>query len=153
MVSVGSLVQLCGRIQMDNLNAEKRYTPLGAYAQSKLATLVLSQILNQKLQQKASRTIAVAAHPGITQSGLARHNAFLTAVMPFVGQPAAKGALSLLVAAAGSGVRGGDFIGPRGFLTMRGAPHAAWARPLTRNLAVGEQLWGAAEELTGYRYL
>jgi len=73
--------------------------------------------------------------------------------MPFVGQPAAKGALSLPVAAAGSGVRGGDFIGPRGFLTMRGAPHAAWARPLTRNLAVGEQLWCAAEELTGCRYL
>lgn len=153
VVSISSLVHWFARIDLGNLNAERRYDPMRAYMQSKLATLVFANELQRRLAGRESRVASVGAHPGITRSELARHSRAVQALMPVVAQPTEAGALPAVIAATAREVRGGDYIGPCGFLTMRGEPGIQKTSARSRDEVVGAQLWEAAEKLTGVRYL
>jgi NAD(P)-dependent dehydrogenase (short-subunit alcohol dehydrogenase family) len=62
------------RIRFDALQGERSYSPIGAYAQSKLANLLFTYELQRRLA-RSSTTIAVTAHPGGSKTELARNSA------------------------------------------------------------------------------
>ena len=84
-----------GRIDFENLNAEKGYNAREAYAQSKLANLLFTVALNERFAEIDADVTAAAAHPGWTVTGLQR--GLLLAISRIIGQSPAMGALPTLL--------------------------------------------------------
>ena len=149
--------KLGGAIHFDDLQWERRYNRGAAYAQSKLANLMFCYELQRRLSAADVPTIAVAAHPGFTDSELTRHVWKPVAPLmrwfgPYVGQDPAKGALPQLRAATDPQVRGGEYWGPDGLFELRGYPTLVKSSAKSYDEAVQKRLWGIAEELTGVSF-
>lgn len=61
VVTVSGFVHERGRIDFDDLQSERSYTPYGAYDQSKLANLLFALELDRRLRAVDAETISVAA--------------------------------------------------------------------------------------------
>jgi NAD(P)-dependent dehydrogenase (short-subunit alcohol dehydrogenase family) len=71
VVTVSSSASNQGKIEFDNLQSERVYKPMfQAYAQSKLADLILSQELQRRLKAVGSPILSTAAHPGYAVTNL-----------------------------------------------------------------------------------
>ena len=147
--SVGHRIR--ARINFDDLQWERSYSPVGAYGQSKLANLMFTYELQRRLSG-AGTTIAVAAHPGFAATELMRHSPVAAVVAPLFSQNAAMGALPVLRAATDPGVLGGLYYGPAGFLGTRGYPELAASSGRSHDEAVQRRLWTVSEELTGVTF-
>ena len=147
--SVGHRIR--ARINFDDLQWERSYSPVGAYGQSKLANLMFTYELQRRLSG-AGTTIAVAAHPGFAATELMRHSPVAAVVAPLFSQNAAMGALPVLRAATAPGVLGGQYYGPAGFLGTRGYPELAASSGRSHDEAVQRRLWTVSEELTGVTF-
>jgi NAD(P)-dependent dehydrogenase (short-subunit alcohol dehydrogenase family) len=147
--SVGHRIR--ARINFDDLQWERSYSPVGAYGQSKLANLMFTYELQRRLSG-AGTTIAVAAHPGFAATELMRHSPVAAVVAPLFSQNAAMGALPVLRAATDPGVLGGQYYGPAGFLGTRGYPELAASSGRSHDEAVQRRLWAVSEELTGVTF-
>ncbi len=147
-----------GVINFDDINAEKQYSRTDAYMQTKLACLMFSQELQRKLASAGRKTLSVAAHPGASDTELARHiNPFLAnilryTVIPFVTHSPKNGALPTLLAALEPNVRGGDYYGPTGFREMKGPPGKATMSTYSQNQEMAAKLWDLSVQLTGAEY-
>jgi NAD(P)-dependent dehydrogenase (short-subunit alcohol dehydrogenase family) len=75
VVNVSSSQHQNGTIEFDNLQGERRYERLDAYARSKLALLMFTYELSRRL--KGSRVAAIAVHPGVVATNLGEDNGFL----------------------------------------------------------------------------
>jgi hypothetical protein len=64
-------------------------------------------------------------------------------------QSAERGALPLLYAATADGLEGGEYVGPGGFMNMRGAPELQESSPRSHDGETARRLWDVSEELTG----
>ena len=158
-VWLSSLAHRFGTIRFDSLNAEAGYSPWGAYGQSKLADLMLAFEMDRRLHAARADSVALAAHPGYTATNLqvgaadmkgsAAEAAVSRALNRAVAMPAWKGALPTLVAAAGAGVRGGDYLGPTGWGEVWGLPGRARASARARDAQAAGRLAEACETLTG----
>ncbi|XP_035686451.1 retinol dehydrogenase 12-like isoform X2 [Branchiostoma floridae] len=60
-----------GKINFDDINAERSYSPFGAYCQSKLANVLFMRELAQRLE--GTGVTANALHPGVMNTELGRH--------------------------------------------------------------------------------
>ena len=153
IVTVSSAAhRLALRIRFDNLQGERGYSSLGAYAKSKLANLLFTYELQRRVTD-TSTTIAVAAHPGGSTSELARHSS--AAVRMFSAhllQSAAMGALPTLRAATDTQVRGGQYFGPGGFLEARGYPKLLQSSTQSHDVEIQRRMWTMSEELTQISY-
>lgn len=153
VVTVSSFGHRFGKMDFDNLNAEHSYNPGNAYAESKLANLLFTFELQRRLEEADQRTIAVAAHPGWTETNLQKYSAMLRFLNRFIAMSPDQGALPTLYAAAAPDVKGGDYYGPNGIAEARGYPKRVGSTKLSHDHAVAERLWTVSEELTGVRYL
>lgn len=145
-----------GAIHFDDLQWERSYSRIGAYAQSKLANLLFTYELQRRLAPRGT-TIAVAAHPGTSSTELARHLPSLTRpvtelVTKVAAQPAADGALPTLRAATDPGVLGGQYYGPANLAQWRGAPVVVASSDQSYDVALQQRLWSVSEELTGVSF-
>jgi NAD(P)-dependent dehydrogenase (short-subunit alcohol dehydrogenase family) len=139
------------RIEFDNLQGERSYNSLGAYALSKLADLLFAYELQRRLAD--STTISVAAHPGGSKTELAGNSsAPVRAFNALLLQSAAMGALPTLRAATDPRVLGGQYFGPSGFLEARGHPKLVRSSAQSQDRDIQRRLWTMAEELTGVAY-
>ena len=153
IVSLSSLAHNWGGIRFDDLNFARGYNKRAAYGQSKLACLMFAYELNRRLRATGSKTLSVAAHPGVAATNLAQHfPRFMSALSPLVGQSAANGALPTLYAALGEDIEGGDYCGPQSLQQMRGAPIKVGSNKASRDEAAAARLWALSEQLTGVRY-
>jgi NAD(P)-dependent dehydrogenase (short-subunit alcohol dehydrogenase family) len=144
-------------IHFDDLQWERRYDRVAAYGQSKLANLLFTYELQRRLAAKAASTIAVAAHPGLSNTDLARHLPLMnfSIVKPVVGlvaQSPAMGALPTLRAATDPNVQGGQYYGPDGFGEQRGHPKLVESSAQSYDQGIQRRLWTVSEELTGVSY-
>jgi NAD(P)-dependent dehydrogenase (short-subunit alcohol dehydrogenase family) len=130
VVTVSSDLHKIGRIKVSDLNWEHRkYRPLGAYNQSKLANLLFTAELQRRLTGAGSAVRAVAAHPGVAETNLISHvggfrgtaNKLLLRPITQDGQ---HGALPTLYAATQE-IPGGSYIGPDGLIHTKGYPEIA----------------------------
>jgi len=79
VVTVSSLAhRIQARINFDDLQGERSYSRVAAYSQSKLANLMFTYELQRRLSG-AGTTIAVAAHPGLASTELARYTPAIVA--------------------------------------------------------------------------
>jgi NAD(P)-dependent dehydrogenase (short-subunit alcohol dehydrogenase family) len=139
-------------IRFDDLQWDRDYSRVGAYGQAKLANLMFTYELQRRLQ--GTTTIAVAAHPGGSNTELARNTpiavrALFNVVGPLITQSAAMGALPTLRAATDPGVIGGQYFGPDGFGEQRGYPKVVASSRVSHDVDAQRRLWEVSEKLTG----
>jgi NAD(P)-dependent dehydrogenase (short-subunit alcohol dehydrogenase family) len=153
--SVGHRIR--SRIDLDDLGFERRYSRVAAYGRSKLANLLFTYELQRRLTQAGSSTIAVAAHPGMSNTELVRNSPRVLRVLnaafvsPFA-QSAARGALPTLRAATDPTVVGGQYYGPDGFRELRGHPTVVASSRRSHDTDTQQRLWAISEDLTGVSY-
>ncbi len=144
-------------IHFDDLQWERRYDRVGAYGQAKLANLLFTYELQRRLAAKNASTIAVAAHPGSTNTELTRNLPTIlkpaaAVLWPLLSQSAAMGALPTLRAATDPGVEGGQYYGPDGLGEQRGHPKLVGSSAQSHDQDVQRRLWTVSEELTGVKF-
>ena len=153
VVSVSSTGHRMGRISFDDLTGDKRYHRWLRYGQSKVANLLFTYELQRKLAAAQSATIAVACHPGGSNTNLAHDAGLLMKLAQpaanLVMQSAAMGALPTLRAATDPAVHGGDYYGPDGIGEMRGHPKLVSSNSYSKRTDIAAELWTVSEELTG----
>ena len=146
------------KIDFEDLQWEhRRYDRVAAYGQSKLANLMFAYDLQRRLAAANTKTIAVAAHPGVAATELVRHipGAGLPGVNWLSGRllnSAEMGALPTLRAATDPAVKGGQYWGPDGFRELRGHPVLVDSTKQSKDVAIQERLWKVSEELTGVTF-
>ncbi|MEU7653134.1 SDR family NAD(P)-dependent oxidoreductase [Micromonospora taraxaci] len=143
-------------ILFDDLQWERSYGRAAAYGQSKLANLMFTYELQRRLTAHGT-TVAVAAHPGISNTALVRNTPAVvrrpvTLLAPVITQPATAGALPTLRAATDPSVLGGQYYGPDGLGEVRGYPKLVTSSPESYDLTVQQRLWAVSEDLTGVRF-
>jgi NAD(P)-dependent dehydrogenase (short-subunit alcohol dehydrogenase family) len=157
VVTVSSNAHRMGRIDLDDLQSTRRYSPWEAYGQSKLANLLFTFELQRRLAAAGTRTIAVAAHPGWARSNLTHDLAGIQQQLfrlakplaDLTAQSPAMGALPTLRAAVDPSAQGGDYFGPDGVMEWRGYPHRVGTSAKARDLVTAGRLWDASNGLTG----
>jgi len=153
VVTVSSMAHRQGKMDFGNLNAEKGYSAMPAYGQSKLANLLFTFELQRRLEAKRSKVLATAAHPGWTGTDLQRHSGLMMFFNFFFAQTPPMGALPTLRAATDSLAKGGDYFGPKGFYEMRGYPIRVGTTEAARNEPDARRLWEVSEKLTGVSFM
>ncbi|MFH9038217.1 SDR family NAD(P)-dependent oxidoreductase [Streptomyces sp. NPDC017966] len=143
-------------IHFDDLQWERSYSRVAAYGQAKLANLMFTYELQRRLAPHGT-TIAVAAHPGVSNTELARNmpaplRAPVTWLAPLLTQKAEMGALPTLRAATDPAVVGGQYYGPGNRSETRGYPKLVTSSPDSHDQAVQQRLWTVSEELTGVTF-
>ena len=161
VVSLSSSGHRPGRIDFDDLQSQRAYSPQRAYFQSKLANLLFTSELQRRLETAGASTIAVAAHPGVSNTNLGHENAggFLgnlmqlaRPVLHLLTQSATMGALPSLRAATDPDVRGDQYYGPDGFGQSRGHPVLVDRSDRAQDTRTAGRLWEISEDLTGVRF-
>ncbi|SLI92343.1 Putative short-chain dehydrogenase/reductase [Mycobacteroides abscessus subsp. bolletii] len=138
-------------IHFDDLQWERDYDRVAAYGQSKLANLLFTYELQRRLA--GTNTVALAAHPGGSNTELARNSplwvrAVFDVVAPLLVQGADMGALPTLRAATDPAALGGQYYGPDGFMEQRGNPKVVASSEQSYDLDLQRRLWSVSEELT-----
>ncbi len=156
VVTVTSGAQYFGRMQWSDMQGEQSYDRWGAYSQSKLANVMFALELNERLAQKQSTVISLAAHPGLARTNLqpvsvaasgAWQESLAYRLMDPLFQSAAMGALPQLHAATANSAKGGEHFGPGGFASMRGTPTRQPVARNARDPKQRERLWVLSEEM------
>jgi protochlorophyllide reductase len=132
--------------------APLRYDRWQAYFHSKLANLLFTAELQRRLAAASAATIAVAAHPGASNTDLGTEGSGFSnwglRLMPFIGQPAERGSRPMLRALTDPAVRGGEFYGPR-FVAFGATPVRETPTGAARDAAAARRLWDRSVELSG----
>lgn len=158
VVTVVSKAHMFGRMAFDDLHwRRRRYSPMGAYAQSKLAGLLFTQELQRRFTARDNR-IAIAADPGFADTHIARHterpllDSFLALGTKVAAQSAECGARPVIAAATAS-VGPAAWVGPGRLFGMRGRPVLVnWPRSAT-DLDAARRLWDVSATQTGVDYI
>ena len=164
VVTLASIAHKRGRLNFDDLQSTKSYSPMGSYQQSKLADLMFAFELDRRLRATSSPVMSIAAHPGVAHTKLFEtgdHSAVQKTLRKVVSHAIgiilntdAEGALPTLYAATATDAKSGGYYGPKGFQEMRGDEVvAAQVAPQARDEAAAARLWKICEELTGVSYL
>ncbi|MFB6189630.1 MAG: oxidoreductase [Halapricum sp.] len=163
VVTQSSGVHESGEIDFEDLQSEREYSKWGAYGQSKLANVLFAYELQRRLDAAGIEDVtSVACHPGYADTNLQRRGpkqsgstlrlyAMKVANTVFA-QSAERGALPMLYAATASNVDGGSYIGPGGFMDMRGAPEPQRSSDRSYDEETARRLWDVSEELTRVEY-
>ncbi|WP_217243190.1 SDR family NAD(P)-dependent oxidoreductase [Streptomyces sp. AC555_RSS877] len=143
-------------IRFDDLQWERSYGRVSAYGQSKLANLMSTYELQRRLAPHGT-TVAVAAHPGVSDTELVRNSpaAFrkpMTWLAPLFTQKPEMGALPTLRAATDPAVVGGQYYGPGNRGEMRGYPKLVTSSRDSHDQTTQQRLWTVSEELTGVTF-
>jgi NAD(P)-dependent dehydrogenase (short-subunit alcohol dehydrogenase family) len=156
VVSVSSMFHWIGRINLRDLNWKSRpYSAWGAYAQSKLANLLFTSELQDRLDSAGSPVRALAAHPGYSDTNLQGHSAGrISGALMNVGNrlmatDADFGARQTLYAAS-QDLRGNTYIGPR--FGQMGRTQLVGRSPRARNTTTAAGLWELSEQLTDTKF-
>ena len=162
VVTVSSFAHRMGRLSLDDLMGEKRYRAWGAYGQSKLANLLFTAELQRRLDRAHLSVKAMAAHPGYSNTNLQSASAKMKGqsfqatvtdrMNDVMAQSASMGALPTLFAATAPGLPGDSFVGPNGFMELRGYPQLVGRSARAADAADAAALWSASEQLTGVTY-
>jgi len=161
VVSVSSNAHRMGRIDLDDLQSERGYSPWGAYGQSKRANVLFTMELQRRADRAGAALTSVAAHPGYAATNLVRSRAaaggnlagrVMGVATRLLGQPAEMGAWPSLYAATMPDVTGAEYFGPTAFGGWRGHPERTTAAPAAYEPDVAARLWQRSVELTGVTY-
>jgi NAD(P)-dependent dehydrogenase (short-subunit alcohol dehydrogenase family) len=137
------------KLDFDDLQGERRFSPIRAFGATKAANLLFTFALARRLEEGDSGSgksvVANAYHPGVTRSNLMREaptpmRLFGRVLDLFASTPerAAEGLVKLVAESAGGA--NGMFFHDRKMIS---------APPYTRDREVQERLWAESVRLTG----
>jgi NAD(P)-dependent dehydrogenase (short-subunit alcohol dehydrogenase family) len=159
VVTMSSGVASYGRIRFDDLQWQRSYRPNLAYAQSKLADLMMTLHLADLAGQRGWNLVSDAAHPGFTRTNLQTAGASLGRDKPrrtpfnspsiLPSQPVGPGTEPLLYAATSADAVNGGYYGPSRWFGLVGPTKAVPPPRRARDGATASRLWTEAERLTG----
>lgn len=162
VVTVSSGAHERGAIDFDDLQSERSYDKWAAYGQSKLANVLFAYELQRRCDDAGLDVTSVACHPGYADTGLQRRGPekagsrarllVMRAANAVLAQSAAAGALPTMYAATAPDVAGGEYVGPGGFMNMRGAPEVQQSSDASYDPDLARRLWSVSEDLTGVEY-
>jgi NAD(P)-dependent dehydrogenase (short-subunit alcohol dehydrogenase family) len=157
VVTVSSTGHRTGRINFADLQSQRHYGRMAAYAQSKLANLMFTYELQRRLSAAGAPAAALAAHPGVAFTELTRSlpgviQSANHAIGGLFTQSAAMGALPTLRAATDPAAAGGEYYGPSGLAQTKGYPIRVSSSARSRDQATQRRLWAESERLTGVTY-
>jgi NAD(P)-dependent dehydrogenase (short-subunit alcohol dehydrogenase family) len=153
-----SLYRRAKALPLDDMSGRAGYTPMGAYAASKLADLLFGLELERRLRRAGRPVRSLVVHPGVAGTPMMTHTvgSFARALVPIVrtlvARSAASGSLPILYAATSPDAPTGVLLGP---------PLPKWdhrvrfdevARPADEP-ALAARLWRAAQERSAVAYL
>ncbi|MFJ6719309.1 SDR family oxidoreductase [Streptomyces sp. NPDC091259] len=151
-----------GRIDPTDLQRERRrYVPMLAYAQSKLADLMMARHLAVLAAEQNWPLRSTAAHPGYTKTNLqtagaslgrgrpSRLHGLVSAVDFLPKQEVGPGTEPLLYAATSPDATAGGYYGPRGLFGLVGPAGESRITRRALDPAANARLWAVAERLTG----
>lgn len=147
IINVSSAAQSQGKLNFDDLMGERRYSAFRAYCQSKLANVVFTYDLAQRLRDA---DIAVhALHPGVVATGFGLNNeGFLAKVVRFAQglmiRPEQGAKTSVFLATAP------EIQQQTGMYWAKCKPRRT--RPESYERTVQQRLWQESERLTGARW-
>ncbi|WP_144714772.1 oxidoreductase [Curtobacterium pusillum] len=156
IVTVSAIAGTWPSGRLVDLQSERRYRPMGAYAKSKRANIVFTEHLAQHLA--GTNIEAVVVHPGSAMTGLQQHSQGaiakrLSRVMERFLMGSADGAAwPSLYAATSDSVRSGQFIGPAGRVQTSGTPRPVRIPRGADSAAETDRLWSESERLTGVAF-
>jgi NAD(P)-dependent dehydrogenase (short-subunit alcohol dehydrogenase family) len=164
IVTIASIVHKRGKLNFEDLQATRSYSPGGAYAQSKLANLLLALEMDRRLRAEHSPVLSIAAHPGVANTALFAKGDFssieragrkaMGKLFDLLLNSEPSGALPTLFAATATEAKHGGYYGPQGFQEMRGGDVGpAKIAPQALDLAAAKRLWETCEQLTGVSFL
>lgn len=152
-----------GDIDFDDLQGEADYDKWDAYGQSKLANVLFAYELDRRLERaKVPDVASVACHPGYAATNLQRRGPeqagstvrlwMMRAANAVFAQPASRGALPMVYAATADRIEGGEYVGPAGFMNMRGYPEPQRSSERSYDEDLARRLWAVSESLAGVEY-
>ncbi|HEV7204051.1 MAG TPA: oxidoreductase [Jatrophihabitans sp.] len=160
VVTVASIAHHGGTEEVVDGNAGPGYQPQKTYSNSKLANLLFALQLHRELTARELPVSSVAAHPGVSATGLFHDregmgaSPLIRAAAPvFVKaftQSAAAGARAVLYAATEADP--GSYTGPQRLGETRGPIGPARLSPQAQDERLARRLWHVSEEMTGLRY-
>lgn len=153
-------------IHFDNLNFEGNYDDgpkfmglsMLAYQQSKLANILFTVELKDRLAAAGKAVKAIVVHPGASNTDLSRNMpAMIRFLAPVLVQfmnisTPAEGAQSSVYAALNPDVKSGDFIAPSGKEERSGPPGPCEFPPKAHDKELCRRLWSVSEELIGAEF-
>jgi len=149
-------------IYFDNLNFEGNYddgpkllgsTGFTAYCQSKLANILFTLALKDRIEMTGKNVKPVVVHPGGSATDLGRnlpaHIRFIAPIMArfMAFSTPAEGAQSSIHAALAENVEAGDFFGPTGKGERIGPPGHVPFTEKSQDKELREKLWSLSEKL------
>jgi len=162
VVTQSSQAHTAGEMDFSDLQSEREYGKWSAYGRSKLANLLFAYELQRRLAEAGDDVVSVACHPGYADTdlqfrgpremGSSVRMGVMKVANALLGQSAERGALPMLFAATSEEVTGGEYVGPSGFMDMRGSPEFQQSNAASRDEGDAERLWTVSEELTGVEY-
>ena len=163
IVTIASIAHKRGKLNFEDLQSKQRYSPMGAYQQSKLADLMFAFELDRRLRAAGSPILSIAAHPGVANTNLFQtgdynpiERTMRKAASVLIGallNTQAEGAIPTLYAATSAEAVGGGYYGPQSLWETRGGDAGpAIVAPQARALADAARLWTACEQLTGTEF-
>ena len=148
VVTVASTGHRFAAIDFDDMQWQaRRYQPIRAYFESKLANLLFTCELQRRFDRAGMQSLSVAAHPGWTGTDLLRFSRILHWLSSFLAMRPLQGALPTLYAATAPDVQPGGYYGPDGLAQIRGHPGQVRASPGSRDPSAAARLWAVSEEL------
>ena len=158
VVNVSSMAHKQGKMDFSNLLFENGtgYSPMKAYGRSKLSNLLFTYELQRKFEANGIKSLAVAAHPGVSTTNLFQHiekkwyfKVFKPLMSPFM-QNQEMGALPQIRASVDLHVKGGEFYGPQ--MGMKGFPVVVKSNNASQNQEYAQKLWEISERITGVKF-
>ena len=142
IINVSSDAHASGKIEFDNLQGERVYTPR-AYDNSKLANILFTMELARRLE--GTGVTVNALHPGFVATGFAKNNGKVIATLisifaPLVARSPAKGGETSIYLASSPSVEG---ITGKYFHDS----HVIPAAPQASDMVVARKLWDVSTEM------
>jgi len=155
IVNIASIAHRFGKLKPETFLYEKnkKYRKASAYAQSKLANLLFTYELKNRLEKVNSKILVAAAHPGVTKTNLGRHIKtrrlkMLSDIITNFNQPTPKGALPGIRACVDSSVKSGEYYGPHGFYNAAGYPVVEKSTKRSHSKELQKTLWTHSVKIT-----
>lgn len=138
IINVASVAHWNGRLEWNNLQGERRYDGFDAYARSKLALILFTYALAERL--KGSDITVNCLHPGVIKTKLLR-----AGFGDYPGDTPERGARTSVYLATSPEVSG---ISGQYFEECK----SAQSSPISHDRMIQEKLWQISEQLTGLDY-
>lgn len=155
VVTVSAIASRWRMGKLEDLQSEKNYRPMAAYAKSKRANVVYTLELARRLH--GSSIEAVVVHPGSAMTSLQQHTGGLGKLLTPLAEKLLMGspegaAWPSLYAATSSDVHSGQFIGPAHRDQTSGTPKPTKLPQGADDPKQAAWLWDESEQLTGITF-